>query len=372
MRVLIATVVTLSVGLVFAFAGDAKETAEKVEALKKKFDTEMADIKDRFEKATTAADRKSLQSEARELSIISARDALELAQDDPKGAAGFEAALFAVKRAGAFGAEKEVEAGAEFIAKNHLDNPQVKTVLPQIAGAGRAGQKFLQTVVEKATDKDARAVALYFQGTYEVEKLNDEDDAKAVDELIAKATDLFDKAVKESPEAKVSRRTVSKEVAEQMEALKAVKNLAVGKPVPDAEARGLDGKTVKLSDYKGKVVLFDIWATWCPPCRAMIPHEREMVSKMKDKPFALVSLSVDDEKDTLEQFLEKQPMPWNHWWDNGQESPILKKFRVRGFPTLFLIDHTGVIRHKWVGSPGNKELDKAVEALVEKAVKTKG
>ena len=56
----------------------------------------------------------------------------------------------------------------------------------------------------------------------------------------------------------------------------------------------------------------------------------------------LVSVSADDEKETLEKFLEKEPMPWVHWWDSGTENPVLKKFRVRAFPTLYLIDHTGI------------------------------
>ena len=123
---------------------------------------------------------------------------------------------------------------------------------------------------------------------------------------------------------------------------------------------------------RGKVVLFDIWATWCPPCRAMIPHEREMVEKHKGKPFVLVSFSADDDKETLEKFLEKEPMPWTHWWDNGPKSAVLKKFRVQAFPTLYLMDHSGVIRYKWTGKPGDKELDEAVETLVQEAVKAKG
>ena len=114
-------------------------------------------------------------------------------------------------------------------------------------------------------------------------------------------------------------------------------------------------------------MLIDVWATWCGPCRAMIPHEREMVKKFEGKPFKLVSVSVDEKKETLAKFLEKEPMPWIHWWDEGEENPVMKTLKVKGFPTLYLIDAKGVIRRKWTGSPEPEVLDKAVEDLVKEA-----
>ena len=371
MRLLVAATVSLSLGLFVACAQDAKDRTAKLDAMKKKFDKDFNELKDRFTKSESPAEKKEIQAEARELAIITAQKALELVKDDPKDAAGFDAALFVIEKAGRYGAQKEIETAADILAEHHLNNPKVKDVLPLVASAGPPGLKLVQAAAEKASDKDVKAVALFFLGSMEAGKLDEADD-KQVEAIVAKATEYFEQAAKLAPEAKVGNSTIAKEVAGQSEELKAVKNLAVGKPAPDVESMGLDGKKVKLSDYKGKVVLFDIWATWCPPCRAMIPHEREMVEKMKDKPFLLVSFSADDKKETLEKFLEKEPMPWTHWWDNGPESPVLKKFRVRAFPTLYLMDHSGIIRHKWVGAPSNEELDKAVEVLVKEAAKAKG
>ena len=372
MRLLVAAAVSLSIGLFIACAHDAKDRSAKIDAMKKKFDTELAELKDRFEKSTSAAEKKEIQAEARELSIITAQKALELAKDDPKDAAAFDAALFVIEKAGRYGAAKEIEAAATIIGEHHANNPKVKDVMPTIAGAGPAGQKFLQAAAEKATDKDVKAMALYFLGSDSDNQIDDEEDEKKIDVLVEKAKGYYEKAAKEAPEAKIGAITVTKAVADKLEGLRVVKNLRVGKQIPDVESVTLDGKKVKFSDYKGKVVLFDIWATWCGPCRAMIPHEREMVTKMKDNPFMLVSFSADDQKETLEKFLEKEPMPWTHWWDNGPESALLKKFRVRAFPTLYLMDHSGIIRHKWVGKPENDDLDKAVDALVKEAIKAKG
>jgi thiol-disulfide isomerase/thioredoxin len=147
-------------------------------------------------------------------------------------------------------------------------------------------------------------------------------------------------------------------------------SIAIDKAVPDVEGIDLDGKKVKLSSFKGKVVLLDFWATWCGPCVKMIPHEREMVEKLAKKGFVLLSVNFDEEKSTLTEFMTTQKMPWTHWWD-GQEGPVGKMFRVSVFPSLYLIDAKGVLRKKWFGSPGDEKLDKAIEEVIGKTEKGK-
>lgn len=152
------------------------------------------------------------------------------------------------------------------------------------------------------------------------------------------------------------------------QALYELRNLAVGKPAPEAEGTDLDGKKAKLSDYKGRVLVLDIWTTWCGPCRAMIPHQRELVKRLKGKPFVMLSVNADAKKETLTQFLEKEPMPWQHWHNGvkADKGGVRDVYSVHFFPSIYVIDAKGIIRHKNVRG---EALDKAVDALLKEQEK---
>ncbi|HEV8058312.1 MAG TPA: TlpA disulfide reductase family protein [Gemmataceae bacterium] len=142
-------------------------------------------------------------------------------------------------------------------------------------------------------------------------------------------------------------------------------DLSIGKPVPEIATKDLRGNDVKLSDLRGKVVVLDIWATWCPYCRAMIPHEREMVERLKQKPFALVSVSMDAKKETLSDFIAKEKMPWAQWWV-GASSHLAEDWNIEYFPTIYVVDARGVIRYQ--GLSGD-DLEKAVAKLLNETRK---
>jgi hypothetical protein len=100
----------------------------------------------------------------------------------------------------------------------------------------------------------------------------------------------------------------------------------------------------------------------------MYPHERSLVKKMQDKPFALLGINSDPSKDVLKRVIKDEKMTWRSWWDGGSTSgPIATTWNVQGWPTLYVIDHKGIIRHKWMGSPGDGILDSAIEKLVKQA-----
>jgi hypothetical protein len=101
----------------------------------------------------------------------------------------------------------------------------------------------------------------------------------------------------------------------------------------------------------------------------MFPHERSLVNKMQSKPFALVGVNSDADRDALKDVLKKEHITWRSFWNGtqGTGGPISSKWNIQGWPTLYVLDHKGVIRHKWLGSPGEKVMDDAIEKLVEEA-----
>ncbi|MBY0527506.1 MAG: TlpA family protein disulfide reductase [Gemmataceae bacterium] len=143
----------------------------------------------------------------------------------------------------------------------------------------------------------------------------------------------------------------------------------IDRPAPEIEAVDGDGKSFKLSDYRGKVVMLDFWATWCPPCVGMLPHERSLLKKYEGRPFAL--LGVDNTADggpPLKEFIKDGRVTWPNWHDD--KARIAGEWGIKFYPTIFLIDHKGVIRDRQVGVP-EAQFDQLLDKLVREAEKDK-
>ena len=94
----------------------------------------------------------------------------------------------------------------------------------------------------------------------------------------------------------------------------------------------------------------------------MYPHERSLVERMKDKPFALIGVN-SDKKDRVQEAIERENITWRSFWDGGNtRGPIAKSWGVRGWPTIYVIDDKGVIRYKWAGAPGARIIPRASPA----------
>jgi hypothetical protein len=99
----------------------------------------------------------------------------------------------------------------------------------------------------------------------------------------------------------------------------------------------------------------------------MYPHERSLVKKMEGTPFVLIGVNSDQTRDIAKQAATNEKLTWRSFYAGRGGGDIAQTYQIQGWPTLFLIDHKGVIREKWLGSPGAEKLDAAVEKLVNEA-----
>lgn len=145
----------------------------------------------------------------------------------------------------------------------------------------------------------------------------------------------------------------------------------VGDTAPNIKAKTLDGKEFELKKMRDKLVLVDFWGTWCPPCRAEVPHLKEAYEKYGKKGFEIVSVSLNDTRKKLKSFTDEHEMDWIHILDEDHEHA--KDYHVRAVPSPFLVDHNGKIvalPHELRGKGLLAKVEKHVKELPPKGPKT--
>lgn len=243
------------------------------------------------------------------------------------------------------GLEKEFVGAANEEDKNKIRDRFFDMLAEHMVKVGKFAEKNATDPISKEATRKVLQVA----------QLLSNSDSPAIQKALANAEPLLAKAAENAkgPEAK-----------QIGDILFTLKNLAVGKKAPEIEGEDLEGKKFKLSDYRGKVVSLVFWGSWCPPCRAMIPHERELVKKMQDQPFALIGVNSDRDKERLKEFREKEMITWRSFWngEKGTAGPISANYRVNSWPSIWVLDGNGVIRYRNVRGPA---MERAVETLLK-------
>lgn len=142
------------------------------------------------------------------------------------------------------------------------------------------------------------------------------------------------------------------------------KNADVQYAAPDFELTTLDGETVLLSDYQGKKVILNFWATWCPPCKAEMPHMQKFYEKYKDQGVEILAVNLtsqDKGVDKVKAFVEENGLTFPILLD--EEGEVGQKYQIATIPTSYMIDTKGNIVQTIVG-PMDEEM---MESLISKA-----
>jgi thiol-disulfide isomerase/thioredoxin len=142
----------------------------------------------------------------------------------------------------------------------------------------------------------------------------------------------------------------------------AAASLQIGEPAPAFTLHTLDGKTISRDSLKGKVTLLDFWATWCVPCRQALPELKELRQKNASQPLVVVSISADESRKAVEDFVRQNGMDWPQAWD-GKGTVIGGIFGINNLPTYVLIDAEGRVAYGqrgWSPMSSARLLDQAV------------
>lgn len=142
----------------------------------------------------------------------------------------------------------------------------------------------------------------------------------------------------------------------------------VSTAIMQADIKRLDNSVFKLEELKGKVVLLNLWATWCGPCRAEMPELVALESELKDKGFKIIGLNVDDETEAqIKPFVEEMKLNYEiAWADETLYRELLKVSKFNGIPQSFLIDREGHLRGIFTG--GSRKVQVQLRENVEKVV----
>ena len=219
-------------------------------------------------------------------------------------------------------------------------------------GRFRASERidaFIEDLAARATDPVVRATALYYLAEGLVRSANEAGDGDwrpLQERALAAATGLSAGIEDQRFVARLRAGDDDSAFGTFAEAesglVYRIEHATVGGTLPEFVGTRLDGTEEALSDYAGKVVLIDFWATWCGPCIAALPDLRELVEAQPADRFALLAISVDAELDEVTEFQEGEPMPWPNW-HVGATSEIAHAWRIRAYPTYMLANEDGAI-----------------------------
>lgn len=137
-------------------------------------------------------------------------------------------------------------------------------------------------------------------------------------------------------------------------------------PQTDFSLKDLDGKTVSLSDFKGKIVFIDFWASWCPPCVQSIPAVEGLYKQYADNPnVVFLGINVNEDKQKVIDFVKEKGITYKVL---SGDREVMSKYKIKSIPSFFVIDKDGNIANKHIGfMPGiDVQWDKDIKFLLEK------
>jgi thiol-disulfide isomerase/thioredoxin len=378
-----------------AHASDPRAPKEQYKALLKEFDAAVA----AWDKAV---DQAKEGSEPKWPGLEFVARFLKFAEANPTDPAATDALLWVVNKAlniqvGGREFYPHYRHALELLARGgHLDDKRLgRTCMQGLQYASAASESFLRVLIDQSHDREVRAraslaltkilndkvlIAAHSRFDPNSKSPSDRESLGRLDLLYIgyirgvdpktskdQAERLLDQCIKDYGDIVYSRARKPGEpgvtIADAAKlTLHELRELSIGKVAPEIVGDDIDGRLMKLSDHKGKVIVLVFWATWCGPCMDLVPHERALVERLKGKPFVLLGIDGDLDRERAKQAVKRERITWRSWWNRGPTGPITEQYNVEGWPTVYVLDGKGVIRHRQLVG---EKLDEAVDALLK-------
>lgn len=142
----------------------------------------------------------------------------------------------------------------------------------------------------------------------------------------------------------------------------ALGGLEIGAKAPNFSLKTLDGKQVELSDYKGKKVMLNFWATWCPPCKKEMPDMEKYTQQAGDD-VVVLAVNIDPEND-VQAFVEDNGITFTIPLDSqSAKNPVNERYKILSIPTTYFIDKKGIIRNKVISAMQLKDMERNINSM---------
>ncbi len=363
---------------------------------------------------------RELEAKAPDPDLVMVPSYVALAEEHPRSPFALDALAFVIMRGGYHTGNvhgepwKFKEQAIDLVAKNHMDDPRVVYVFKLLAGSlpSQKTEAFLRNAFEYGPSRAVRAAAGYNLACYyrtlgrvhaksqqikeqstlanferyfklvvtpylENDFPYDEEKTLAeINDVLTRLNDEYaDVAALEFNWAGPNRKFLQARDDTQPTTYGALakslqfelNHLVPGRQAPEIEGTDAAGERFRLSDYRGKVVLLTFSADWCGGCVELYPLQRKLVEQFRDQPFVLLSVSRDETVESLRKSIATGKITWRCWWD-GMEGPIYRAWNSPGAPSIFLLDHRGIIQDvQFNRATPPAEFEHAISQLVSKA-----